>query len=58
MITYGFACFEFQEEVNFNYTEANAWQYSLFVPQDITGHIILKGGNKLYEKHLDRMFEG
>ena len=45
------------EEVNFNYTEANAWQYSLFVPQDITGHIILKGGNKLYEKHLDRMFE-
>lgn len=25
------------EEVNFNYTEANAWQYSLFVPHDIYG---------------------
>ena len=45
------------EEVNFNYTEANAWQYSLFVPQDISGHIRLKGGNQLYEKHLDEMFE-
>ena len=45
------------EEVNFNYTEANAWQYSLFVPQDISGHIRLKGGKELYEKHLDAMFE-
>ena len=34
------------EEVNFNYTEANAWQYSLFTPQDISGHIKLKGGNE------------
>ena len=24
-------------EVTFNYTEANAWQYSFFVPQDISG---------------------
>jgi predicted alpha-1,2-mannosidase len=45
------------EEVNFNYTEANAWQYSLFVPQDISGHIKLKGGELSYEKHLDAMFE-
>ena len=45
------------EEVNFNYTEANAWQYSLFVPQDISGHIKLMGGNKKYENHLDSMFE-
>ena len=45
------------EEVNFNYTEANAWQYSLFVPQDISGHIQIKGGNKKYENHLDSMFE-
>ncbi|MGJ8683499.1 MAG: GH92 family glycosyl hydrolase [Nonlabens sp.] len=44
------------EEVNFNYTEANAWQYSLYTPQDITGHIQLMGGNKAYEKHLDNMF--
>lgn len=44
------------EEVNFNYTEANAWQYSLFVPQDIKGHINMMGGNKNYERHLDKMF--
>ena len=44
------------EEVNFNYTEANAWQYSLFVPQDISGHIKLMGGAKKYEQHLDNMF--
>ena len=44
------------EEVNFNYTEANAWQYSLFVPQDIEGHIELMGGYKQYETHLDNMF--
>jgi len=45
------------EEVNFNYTEANAWQYSLFVPQDIEGHIDLMGGSANFENHLDRMFE-
>ena len=28
-------------EVNFNYTETNAWQYSLFVPQDVEGLISL-----------------
>ena len=44
------------EEVNFNYTEANAWQYSLFTPQDISGHIELKGGKENYEQHLDSMF--
>ena len=44
------------EEVNFNYTEANAWQYSLFVPQDISGHVKLMNGAKKYEEHLDNMF--
>ena len=44
------------EEVNFNYTEANAWQYSLFVPQDIEGHIALMGGKENYSNHLDQMF--
>jgi len=44
------------EEVNFNYTEANAWQYSFFVPQDISGHIKIMGGAKKYEQHLDNMF--
>jgi predicted alpha-1,2-mannosidase len=43
-------------EVNFNYTEANAWQYSLFAPQDISGLINLMGGADNFEKHLDSMF--
>lgn len=45
------------EEVNYNYTEANSWQYSLFAPQDIEGHIELMGGDEVYEQYLDDMFE-
>lgn len=44
------------EEVNFNYTEANGWQYSLAVPQDIEGLIQLMGGPAAFEAHLDQMF--
>ena len=44
------------EEVNFNYTEANGWQYSLAVPQDISGLIDLMGGEKELESHLDQLF--
>ena len=43
-------------EVNFNYTEANAWQYSLYAPQDISGLINLMGGKEQLENHLDRLF--
>ncbi len=43
-------------EVNFNYTEANAWQYSLYVPQDITGLTKIMGGKQKLEEHLDRLF--
>ncbi len=43
-------------EVNFNYTEANSWQYSFYVPQDITGLIELSGGTKEMEKKLDNLF--
>ncbi|TDI79229.1 MAG: glycoside hydrolase family 92 protein [Bacteroidetes bacterium] len=43
-------------EVNFNYTEANAWQYSLAVPQDISGLISLMGGKDNFETHLDELF--
>ncbi|MBK7555610.1 MAG: GH92 family glycosyl hydrolase [Flavobacteriales bacterium] len=43
-------------EVNFNYTEANAWQYSLFAPQDIDGLIALHGGELEFEQHLDKLF--
>ena len=43
-------------EVNFNYTEANAWQYSFYVPQDISGFTKLLGGKLVLEKQLDDLF--
>lgn len=43
-------------EVNFNYTEANGWQYTLFAPQDIQGLIQLMGGADAFEKKLDELF--
>ncbi|WP_055446930.1 GH92 family glycosyl hydrolase [Lacinutrix mariniflava] len=43
-------------EVNFNYTEANAWQYSFYVPQDISGFISLLGGKDKLEENLDKLF--
>ncbi len=43
-------------EVNFNYTEANAWQYSTFVPHDVSGLMNLHGGADSLEAHLDRLF--
>ena len=44
------------KEVNFNYTEANAWQYDYAVPQDINTLIALHGGNEAFCKMLDQMF--
>lgn len=44
-------------EVNFNYTEANGWQYNFYVPHDISGHIQLLGGPENYEALLDAMFQ-
>ena len=43
-------------EVNFNYTEANAWQYSFYVPQDVSGFIKLLGGKDKLEAQLDELF--
>jgi len=43
-------------EVNFNYTEANSWQYSFYVPQDITGFTQLIGGKESLEAQLDELF--
>jgi len=43
-------------EVNFNYTEANAWQYQFYVPQDINGMIQLSGGKQNFEDQLDALF--
>ncbi len=43
-------------EVNSNYTEANAWQYSLYTPQDFSGLMDLMGGKESLENHLDELF--
>jgi predicted alpha-1,2-mannosidase len=43
-------------EVNFNYTEANSWQYSFYVPQDISGFTKLLGGKQQLENQLDNLF--
>lgn len=43
-------------EVNFNYTEANAWQYSFYMPHDIEGWTQLMGGEQQAIEQLDRLF--
>ena len=43
-------------EVNFNYTEANGWQYNFFTPHDVNGHIDLMGGDQAYLQKLEEMF--
>ncbi|MBX7093601.1 MAG: GH92 family glycosyl hydrolase [Flavobacteriales bacterium] len=43
-------------EVNNYYTEANSWQYSFFVPQDISGMIKFSGGAEQFEQRLDQLF--
>ena len=43
-------------EVDNNFTEANSWQYSFYVPQDISGLIKLHGGVSNFEKKLDDLF--
>ncbi|WP_396184501.1 GH92 family glycosyl hydrolase, partial [Flavobacterium sp.] len=43
-------------EINNNFTEGNSWQYSFFVPQDISGMIAAYGGNEKFEAKLDEMF--
>lgn len=43
-------------EVNSHYTEANAWQYSFFVPQDVAGLMRLLGGDAALARQLDALF--
>lgn len=43
-------------QVDFNYTEANAWQYSLFVPHDMQTLIEYHGGKKKMKTFLNDMF--
>ena len=43
-------------EVNYNYTEANAWQYSYSVPHDVNGWMKLLGGSDALSSKLDDLF--
>jgi len=43
-------------ETTGHYTEANAYQYSTFVPQDVNGLVDLMGGELNFEKWLDECF--
>ena len=43
-------------EVTFAFTEANAWQYTFFVPQDIGGLMKLMGGRQEFAGKLDQLF--
>ncbi len=44
-------------EVDFNYTEANSWQYSFYVPQDVSGLMNLHGGKATFAEKLDQLFD-
>ena len=44
------------KEVNNNYTEANGWQYTFFVPHDVETLINYMGGAEKFEQKLDEMF--
>jgi predicted alpha-1,2-mannosidase len=43
-------------EVNYHYTEANAWQYRFAVQHDIAGMMTLLGGDQKMSEALDSMF--
>lgn len=43
-------------DVDNNFTEANSWQYSFYVPQDVKGLIALHGGADQFETRLDELF--
>ena len=43
--------------VDNNYTEANSWQYSFFVPHDIEGLMAALGGEERFVERLDDLFE-
>ena len=43
-------------EVTFNFTEGNSWQYSFFVPHDIDRLIELMGGREYFAGKLRKLF--
>jgi predicted alpha-1,2-mannosidase len=44
------------QEVTFHFTEANSWQYSFFVPHDVSRLIELHGSRAKLVKKLDELF--
>lgn len=43
--------------VDWHYTEANSWQYSFYVPHDISGLINLHGGKTQLSELIDELFK-
>ena len=43
-------------EVTIDYTEATAWQYRFFVPQDVESLIALMGGDEKFVENVDELF--
>jgi hypothetical protein len=43
-------------EVTFGFTEGNSWQYSFFVPQDVSRLMELQGGREKFVAKLDELF--
>jgi predicted alpha-1,2-mannosidase len=43
-------------EVNFNYTEANGWQYTFFAPHDISGLMALTEGKSSFSTLVENQF--
>jgi alpha-1,2-mannosidase, putative len=43
-------------EVTFHFTEGNSWQYSFFVPHDVSRLIELYGGKSNFARKLDELF--
>ncbi|MCC6371786.1 MAG: GH92 family glycosyl hydrolase [Bacteroidia bacterium] len=44
-------------EINNHFTEGNSWQYSFYVPHDLTGLIKLHGSEAKFEAKLDELFQ-
>ena len=42
--------------LSLHFTEANAWQYSFYVPQDLSGQMRLMGGKEKLATFLDSLF--
>lgn len=46
----------YSNHMNSPYCEGNAWQWTWFVPQDVSGLINLMGGKDKFEQNLDNLF--